>query len=213
MKKISEEAMNAAYIAALLSGKDLSTSVSETDTDETTEVDVVFEDEIPKEKKKKAPKDKKEKKPKEEDLPKEVPMLPEYTGGEILKETKFPVKFNEHNIYYKDQVWPIKERTVMYTLTRVDLPQQAVNIAARLHNEEDEWKNKARLGDNRYLVLMTADENVKNEVRQLAYVEVTDKKQVRFLIENTIAERNHVDVEMLNDYMKKASKYAVRLHK
>lgn len=217
-KTISEEAMNAAYIASLLSGKDLSTKeVDDTDglimeEEEQAPVEVVFEDEIPKEKKKKQTKEKKVAKQKEEELPKEVEMLPEWGLGDIKKETKFPVKFNAHNIPYKEQLWPIQERTVMYVLTRADMPQQAVNIAERMHSKHTDvkdWMAKARTGENRYLVLLTHDENVKGEVRQLAYVEVTADKKIRFLVEKEICERNHVDMDMLNNYMKQSSRFAV----
>lgn len=219
-KTISQEAMNAAYIASLLSGKDLSTKVDVNTDDlimedeEQVQVEVVFEDEITKEKKKRTKKASGEKK--KEDEPKKVDKLPDWKLGEIKKETKFPVKFNAHDIPYKEQLWPIEERTVMYVLARVEIPQQAVNIAERIHSKGtnvNEWKAKARTGENRYLLLLTHDENVKGEVRQLAYVEVTADKKVRFLIEKEICERNHVDTDLLNEYMKKASKFAVEFNK
>lgn len=220
-KTISEEAMNAAYIASLLSGKDLSTKeVDDTDglimeDEEQAPVEVIFEDEIPKEKKKKSTKAKAKKK-KEEDTVKEVELLPEWELGNIKKETKFPVKFNAHDIPYKEQLWPIQERTVMYTLARADMPQQAANIAERMHNKSIDvksWKEKARAGVNRYLLLTTYDENVKGEVRQLAYVEVTEDKKIRFMVEKEICERNHVDMDLLNNYMEQGSRFAVEFNK
>lgn len=158
--KYTQEEMNAMRINALLNGVDPeSLNFNEEDED----IDIEIEDE------KAVKKAKKQKKEEVKHTEPVIHMQPEFE--KLKKKETMQVSFGGHDIHYKEQLWPVPLRTVVYNVELVVTPKVAKDIALKLSHNSFEEGEKAYRGDVRYYKVITY-ENVLYKVKELGYIKV-----------------------------------------
>lgn len=159
---ISKEAENALKVQAMISGmtvEELAKQMYETD-----EIEFEIEDEPKKDKKTRV------KKEKEYHAPRTIEDRPEFSVLNVRK--KVGVLFNEHNIGYKEQSWPIPSRVVEYETELVKSPKIAKDLAEMFCPKDESEKEKADSGETRYIKLVSYAESVSFRVREVGYAKV-----------------------------------------
>lgn len=158
--KYTQEEMNAMRINALLNGVDPeSLNFNEEDED----MDIEIEDEKP------SKKSKKQKKEEVKHVESVIHMQPEFE--KLKNKEQMTVAFGGHDIHYKEQLWAIPLRHVVYDVELVVTPKVARDIALKLSHNSFEEGEKAYRGDVRYYKIVTY-ENVLYKVKELGYIRV-----------------------------------------
>ena len=194
--KYTQEELNAMKINALLQGLNPEDIQNEPVEDD-------FEIEIEDEKPKKSSKAKKEEKPSNNGLHL-VPNLDEYS--KLNTGLSMNVTFNEHDIPYKEQLWGIPSRTLVYTLELVKQCKKAKDIARDISKNSAEEIKKADLGQVRYFRLVCHDENILNVIREIAYVRVesiSGKLKTKIFVNNKLLKENNANPERVKKNLEK----------
>ena len=209
MGKRNKEQENAAMVQALLQGKSMDEAVEQAAmvqallagglTNKEDSDDVEIELELVEETKKKKKTKKKEKEPKKEYNPNHITKIPECTFAKIEKSKSINVNFYSHDIPYKEQLWKIDDRVVVYNVERIELPQEAARAMEKIRtNITPELVAKAKSGYNRYFKVVTY-ESIPNGLQIIGYVEITPDKKVRVRIEDKLlAKKINTDKLMKN---------------
>lgn len=141
---------------------------------------------------------------------KEVPKLQNNTGHELQKSQEIKVSFRGHDIPYKDQLWPVGQRTVTYYIELVEKTGLAKNLAVKFCPKErpelkDELVRKALSGEHMFYRIVTF-ENVPSYSSVLGYVRVTSSgsKDIRLDAENI--KKSNVNYDALGKKVKEALK-------
>lgn len=85
---------------------------------------------------------------------------------------KTNIKFKKHDIHYKNQYWGIGSRAVEYNFEQVIRPGMAKNIALAVGMSSD-VADDAASGKDRWIRLVTFEESVPAELRELGYVRLS----------------------------------------
>lgn len=186
-KKMTKEEKAALEVQAMLQGVTVDELLGmSADTEEDDEMDTMLDEaanEMEKKPKKKTSKpDDKENKPKKkrispndimEERPKKVEdkitIKPEFSKFKESDEVN--VTFNYHEIPYKEQLWPVPSRVVVYEVELVTKPMVAKNISYEVNGKSEDEANKAYNGDTMYYRIVTY-ENVKSDVRIIGYIKL-----------------------------------------
>lgn len=167
----SNEEMMAMKVNAMLLGLDGSTLPDAEDDD--IEIEIV--DEKPKKKQGRTKsKDKEVKKPAER--PK-VPVVGKFEN--LPKSLKLPVLFFGHDIHYKEQLWGIPKRTVIYNIELMDNPKLCVDVCKKFKDTPEDIQ-RAREGKARYYRIVTF-ESVVSQVTTIGWVKVALNKDGKFI--------------------------------
>ena len=171
--QMTQTELDAMRLNAMINGIDLEQLQAEASEDDDFDIEII--DETPK--KKGRAKAKKEEKPKKRE---EVPMLEKFSR---LKSSTMNVTFNQHDIPYKEQLWPIPPRTVEYQVELVKSPKISYDIAQMFVGKSDVEKEKAYSGNVRYFKVVTY-ESVLIPLVTIGYIRVTanDKGHMSFKI-------------------------------
>ena len=170
--KMTESELDAMRVNALINGTDLSNMSINDDFD----IDII--DDKPK---KKTRAKKQAQAPKKMD---EIPLLDKYRK---LKNGRINVKFNQHDIHYKDQLWDIPPRTVEYQIELVKIPKIAADISQKFYTKSIKVFDKAnagaaakaRAGEVRYYAVRTY-ESVLSSLVTIAYAKVNTNDKGNF---------------------------------
>lgn len=180
--KMTEAELDAMRLNALINGADL----SKIDVNDDFDIEII--NEKPKKKtitKKSAPA------PKKID---EIPLLDLYKN---LRNGRVDVKFNQHDIHYKDQFWDIPPRTVEYQIELVKIPKIAADISQKFYRKSANEAAKARAGETRYYSIRTY-ESVLSSIVTIAYAKVTPddkgKLKSRLAVEKEALSKSNANV-------------------
>lgn len=171
-KKMTKEEKAALEVQAMLQGVTVDDLLGmSADTEEEDEMDTMLDeaaDEMEgKPKKKEAkPKAKKVETPKVVD---KIAIKPEFS--KFKESDELNVTFNYHEIPYKEQLWPVPSRVVVYEVELVTQPMVAKNISYEVNGRSEDEANKAYNGDTMYYRIVTY-ENVKSDVRVIGYIKL-----------------------------------------
>lgn len=200
--KYSKEELEAMKVQALLQGIDPSTIKNE-EIDLDKQIDEAFEEATATAKKKTSTRKKKEEKVFKQEY---LPVLPEFEN--LKKELTLNVTFSQHDIHYKEQLWPIPEVKRTYRVELVKIPVQARRIAELVSKGNQAEMAKAYTGVVRYFKL-ACYETVPYAARELGYIRVScvdGKLASRAFPLLSVAKDNHVNPEKLKkDLNKKAA--------
>ena len=171
--KYTKEEIEAMKVQALLSGVDPSTIQNE-EVDLDTEIDEAFEEATESNKKKKKSTAKKKK---DEPLCQQeyLDTLPEYEN--LKTNLTLHVVFNQHDIHYKEQLWPIPIVNHTYNIELVKIPMVAKRIAGIVSKNNSVEMDKAYKGLVRYFKV-ACHETVPFAGRELGYIRVSVKDGV-----------------------------------
>lgn len=197
MTQIEKEDMQAAYLRALLNGEIPVEEESGTE-DASGGVEVVFEDE-PKKKKKT-----RKKKVEEQTFTTKQAFLGEWEHGDLGKTRPINVVFGNHDIHYKEQLWPIPERNIVFNVERIDIPKVALNAAEAIHKDlTDDQKSEVKNGKIRYYKIVTY-EAIPADSNYLGYVEVRPNATTKIYLRDNILKLRKVDKKAVTKAVKKA---------
>lgn len=173
--KYTNEELNAMRINALLSGVDPST-IQNVSADEEDDFEIEIVDEPSTTTKTKRRKTKQEKSSSATDFTTKTSYIDELDAYKNIKRNAvLPVKFGQHDIHYKEQLWNIPTRTVIYNLEVVKMPKVAKDISDIMNSKSDDEREKASSGQVRYIKLVTY-ESIPHAVSVLGYGKIfTDK--------------------------------------
>ena len=130
--KMTEAELDAMRLNALINGADL----SKIDANDDFDIEIINE-----KPKKKTRTKKSSPEPKKID---EIPLLDMYKN---LRNGRVDIKFNQHDIHYKDQFWDIPPRTVEYQIELVKIPKIAADISQKFHSRKNKEYAKVTVGD------------------------------------------------------------------
>ena len=203
--KYSKQEMEAMKVQALLAGLDPSTIQNE-EVELDNKIDEAYE-EACKEAVSKKKKNSTSKKKEEAPIIKErvIEMRPEFER--LRKDLTMNVIFNQHDIHYKEQFWPIPVVDRTYNVELVKIPKQARDIAEMLSKADTREMERAYKGLVRYFKLVCYG-TVPYRARELGYIRVSVKdgkliSQAFPLLK--VAAANNISVEKLKkDINKKA---------
>lgn len=197
MTQIEKEDMQAAYLRALLNGE--IPVEEESDAEEASGgVEVVFEDETKKKKKTK------KKKVEEQTFTTKQAFLGEWEHGDLGKTRPINVVFGNHDIPYKEQLWPVPERTIVFNVERIDIPKVALNAAEAIHKDlTDDQKSEVKNGKIRYYKIVTY-EAIPADSNYLGYVEVRPNATTKIYLRDNILKLRKVDKKAVTKAVKKA---------
>lgn len=99
--------------------------------------------------------------------------LPDWDKAELPKSTTIDIFFPGHDIHYKEQFWPVPDRTIIYTVGLVKFAQGAYNCCEDAGLDK-EVCNKAKSGEIRVYDIKTF-EDCKIEVKSLGCIVVESK--------------------------------------
>lgn len=199
--KYTKEELNAMKIQAMLNGVDPSTIMNE---EVETDIDIEIEEDNDKKKTKK--------KRKVSKLNVVGTENQTFTTKQTYLETKekykklpqsvgMKVVFNEHDIHYKEQHWPIPERVVEYNLELIKIPKVAKDVAEKMSNGDKEEIEKAYNGDVRYYQIVTY-ENVLAVVSKIGYIRVENKDK-KFSVSAKVLEKTLKQYKVNSNRVKK----------
>lgn len=131
----------------------------------------------------------------------EIPLLDLYKN---LRNGKVDVKFNQHDIHYKDQFWDIPPRTVEYQIELVKIPKIAADISQKFYSRQNKEAAKAaakaRAGETRYYSIRTY-ESVLSSIVTIAYAKVTPddkgKLKSRLAVEKEALSKSNANVNKI----------------
>lgn len=130
----------------------------------------------------------------------DIDKLPPCKFAKLAERSEVNIRFNEHSIHYKEQDWPIPERTVVYNIKLIKSRGMAKNISEKIYGPGAEENGDAFAGITRYYEVLTY-ENVNNDAKTLAYVQVLSndgKPAFRILWANEIVKKYKVDKDLAN---------------
>lgn len=142
----------------------------------------------------------------------EADKLQDCDFAEIKKSEKFIVILHGHDIHYKEQLWPIEERKVIYEAARVDSRTKAKRICKDMYSDKvtEEQLEDAYEGKTRYYEVRVLSEIVPYRITTLGYIEIKpNKKNMIKLFRKNMEAHNVVYEEVLSD-LKKVVKAAVK---
>lgn len=203
MTQIEKEDMQAAYLRALLNGE---IPVEEESGAEEASggVEVVFEDEP---KKKKKTRKKKVEEPvgsEKQTFTTKQAFLGEWEHGDLGKTRPINVVFGNHDIPYKEQLWPVPERIIVFNVERIDIPKVALNAAEAIHKDlTDEQKSEVKNGTIRYYKIVTY-EAIPADSNYLGYVEVRPNATTKIYLRDNILKLRKVDKKAVTKAVKTA---------
>ncbi len=202
--KMTKEEENAMRIQAMLQGVSfdelLAANISSEDEDDDIEIEI--EDEKPKKKgKKKASEDK--------PAPAQhlVPELEQFS--KLNKNLKLNITYGEHDIPYKEQLWPIPARVVEYNIELVKNIKNAKDIADKFGKGSEEERQKAEDGLVRYFRVVNYEENVSHKIREVAYIKVTEnngKFRTQLFVKSSVLKENNANPEKVKNNINKVIK-------
>lgn len=197
--KYTKEELEAMKIQALLQGIDPSTITNEVIEDD---IDELVEEAVNPKKKRGTTKKKKEETVFKQEY---IETLPEYAN--LKTDLTLNVTFNQHDIHYKEQLWPIPLVNRTYKVELVKIPIAAKRIAELVSKNNITEMDKAYRGQVRYFKLVCYD-TVPYAAKELGYIRVSVKdgklvsKAFPLLKE---AKENHINPDKLKkDLNKKA---------
>lgn len=203
--KMTKEEENAMRIQAMLQGLSfdelLAANISSEDADDDIEIEI--EDEKPKKKgrQKKA----------SEDKPVAtqhlVPELEQFS--KLNRNLKLNITYGEHDIPYKEQLWPIPARVVEYNIEIVKNIKNAKDIADKFGKASAEERKKAEDGTVRYFRVINYEENVSHLIREVAYIKVTEdngKFRTQLFLKSSVLKENNANPEKVKNNINKVIK-------
>lgn len=203
--KMTKEEENAMRIQAMLQGLSfdelLAANISSEDVDDDIEIEI--EDEKPKKKgrQKKA----------SEDKPAAtqhlVPELEQFS--KLNRNLKLNITYGEHDIPYKEQLWPIPARVVEYNIEIVKNIKNAKDIADKFGKASAEERKKAEDGTVRYFRVINYEENVSHLIREVAYIKVTEdngKFRTQLFLKSSVLKENNANPEKVKNNINKVIK-------
>ena len=203
--KMTKEEENALRIQAMLQGLSfdelLAANISSEDVDDDIEIEI--EDEKPKKKgrQKKA----------SEDKPAAtqhlVPELEQFS--KLNRNLKLNITYGEHDIPYKEQLWPIPARVVEYNIEIVKNIKNAKDIADKFGKASAEERKKAEDGTVRYFRVINYEENVSHLIREVAYIKVTEdngKFRTQLFLKSSVLKENNANPEKVKNNINKVIK-------
>ena len=203
--KMTKEEENAMRIQAMLQGLSfdelLAANISSEDVDDDIEIEI--EDEKPKKKgrQKKA----------SEDKPVAtqhlVPELEQFS--KLNRNLKLNITYGEHDIPYKEQLWPIPARVVEYNIEIVKNIKNAKDIADKFGKASAEERKKAEDGTVRYFRVINYEENVSHLIREVAYIKVTEdngKFRTQLFLKSSVLKENNANPEKVKNNINKVIK-------
>lgn len=200
---LSKEENAALSIQALLQASQ-SELFSDDDTQELLkEIDNMdFEEEKPK----KSRKGTKKKSNKDLDVA-PVHYIPETDDYKNLNmNLEMQVRYTEHDIHYKEQLWGIPSRALKYKLEIVKMTKTAKDISDKMNGNSEEERRKAENGEVRYFRLVNHDENIYHMLREIAYVKVekiNGKFKTKVLVKSTVLKQNNGNPDKVKEELKK----------
>lgn len=99
--------------------------------------------------------------------------LPDWDKAELPKSTTIDIFFPGHDIHYKEQLWPVPDRTITYTVELAKFAQAAYNCCESAGLSKDVC-NKAKSGEIRVYDIKTF-EDCKIEVKSLGCITVESR--------------------------------------
>ena len=202
--KMTKEEENAMRIQAMLQGVSfdelLAANISSEDGDDDIEIEI--EDEKPK---------KKGKKKASEDKPAPVQhLVPELEQfSKLNKNLKLNITYGEHDIPYKEQLWPIPARVIEYNIELVKNIKNAKDIADKFGKGSEEERQKAADGIVRYFRVVNYEENVSHKIREVAYIKVTEdngKFRTQLFVKSSVLKENNANPEKVKNNINKVIK-------
>ena len=203
--KMTKEEENAMRIQAMLQGLSfdelLAANISSEDVDDDIEIEI--EDEKPKKKgrQKKA----------SEDKPAAtqhlVPELEQFS--KLNRNLKLNITYGEHDIPYKEQLWPIPARVVEYNIEIVKNIKNAKDIADKFGKASAEERKKAEDGTVRYFRVINYEENVSHLIREVAYIKFTEdngKFRTQLFLKSSVLKENNANPEKVKNNINKVIK-------
>lgn len=124
-------------------------------------------------------------------------LLPKCEFAKLEEKGQMTIFFKEHHIDYKEQKWPVPDRTVNYDILLVRTENEARRISDILHNNSEEDRKRAVKGLVRYYKIAAA-ENVNNDVSIVAYVEVVNTKNgpsFRIMTNNGVLKKYNASID------------------
>lgn len=207
-KKMTKEEKAALEVQAMLQGVTVDELLGiSADTEEEDEIDTMLDkaaDEIEKKPKKKTSKPNNimvETPKKVED---KITIKPEFSKFKESDEVN--VTFNYHEIPYKEQLWPVPSRVVVYEVELVTKPMVAKNISYEVNGKSEDEANKAYNGDTMYYRIVTY-ENVKSDVRIIGYIKLftdgSNKVKSRLITNKSWMKKVNINIDKFTKEIQK----------
>ena len=208
-KKLSKEERAAMQVQAMLQGISLDEMLERVELeDEPDDIEIVIEDE------KKGKKKAKRKTAKEEKIGSENQVFTtkqSYVPEEecfkrVNRDLHMNVTYDKHDIPYKEQFWPVPERTVEYHLEMINMPKKAKDISDLMNKGSAEERKLAEDGKVRYMMLVNHDENVSHKIREIAYVRVAEnngKLTSSMIVNSRCIKESHGNPERVKKNLKR----------
>lgn len=153
----------------------------------------------------KAPSKKKKNNKTVESKPVNTGLLPTCTFAKLANSGEMTVFFKEHYIQYKEQQWPVPDRTVRYEIKLITTVHEAKRISEIVSNNSAKEKEEAAKGLIRYYKVVAA-ENVNNDVTTIAYVKVVNVKgapSFMILTNNGVLKKYNANIEDVSYELKR----------
>lgn len=132
-------------------------------------------------------------------------LLPTCTFAKLANSGEMTVFFKEHYIQYKEQQWPVPDRTVRYEIKLITTVHEAKRISEIVSNNSAKEKEEAAKGLVRYYKVVAA-ENVNNDVTTIAYVKVINVKgapSFMILTNNGVLKKYNANIEDVSYELKR----------
>ena len=143
----------------------------------------------------------------------EADKLPTVDWADFTDGVRFAVVLNKHDIPYKEQLWPVPERTVVYVLSQAHNKTQAVAYGKEFTDGKitDELRQKVDAGDSMFFKVRVLDGViVPTRIMELGVVEVAKDKRVRVNIKRMEIDNAHGNVDDVMKDIRSAIKVAVK---
>lgn len=205
---MSKEELNAMKIQSMLQGISVEEIMTQqlNNEDDNEEIEIEIEEEEKKPKKKSAKK--------KDELTTKQQYIPELDVFKKIANNNITVNINyhEHDIKYKEQLWPVPERTIQYQLSMIRIPKVACDVAQVFKSNSAEELEKAQNGKVRYLKIVNFEESVSHLIREVGYIrveEINGKLSTQLFVKTQVLKNNNANPEKVKKNLTKAMKELV----
>lgn len=137
-------------------------------------------------------------------------LLGPWVFRNLPEKIEFTVRAKQHDIHYKEQIWNMPNRDIVYCMELVRSVSENLSITNRTHSTNTEmYRELAREGVIRYYKIIT-NENVTSCIKSLGYVSVYSKDNgfeagsIKYMlyIDSNNLKRGHLDEESVTKLIK-----------
>lgn len=163
------------------------------------------------------PKANKENKPKSK-----MDTVPELKIFQYLRrDLEVKVDFFQHDIKYKNQLWGVNGREVMYKLELVKGAKEAKDICSKFVQQLSEEskqleKERATAGKVRYYKLVSFADNIPYRAKELAYIRVYPSKdgtmKTKTMLLSKVCADNNIGVTTLSERLEEQLRLIEKVH-